>query len=141
MNSKLLWVIFIICTVFTLSTFGNNLPLNKQLKNRDAVVKSLLIGINSDNYGLRTSSAYLIGELKLSEAVIPLMRMLKNEIHEEARIMAALSLFKIGDARGIFAVKQAIRFDESQRVSKMCERLYCAYKSDLKNQEILLAGF
>jgi hypothetical protein len=35
--------------------------------------------------------------------------MLKNETNEEARIMAALSLYKIGDARGIFAVKQSIQ--------------------------------
>lgn len=141
MNRNLLWIIFIICTVFSLSTFGNNLPTKQQLKNRDAIVKSLLVGINSDNYGLKTSSAYMIGELKLSEAVIPLMKMLKNETHEEARIMAALSLFKIGDARGIFAVKQSIRFDESQRVSKMCERLYCAYIFGQNNQDLLLAGF
>lgn len=140
MSKKILWIVIFICTVLPLSTFGNNLSANQQLKNRDATVKSLVSGINSDNYGLRTSCAYLIGELKLSEAVIPLMRMLKNDVHEEARIMAALSLFKIGDARGIFAVKQAIRFDASQRVSKMCERLYICYRIDLKSQEVLLAG-
>lgn len=117
----------LIILLFTISAFGNQAPANTQLKNRDTVVKSLLIGINSDNYGLRTSSAYVIGELNLSEAVIPLMRMLRNETNEEARIMAALSLYKIGDARGIFAVKQAIRFDESPRVRKMCERIYYSY--------------
>lgn len=141
MKNKLLWIMFIICTVFTFSTFGNNLPTSKQVKHRDAVVKSLLNGISSDNYGLRTSAAYQIGELQLSEAVIPLMRMLKNESHEEARIMAALSLFKIGDARGIFAVKQAIHFDESSRVSKMCEKLYFAYLTKQTDNEMLLAGY
>lgn len=130
MNQKLLWIIIIICTVFTFSTFGKNLLTSNQIRNKDVVVKSLLQGIFSDNYGLRTSAAYQIGELQLSEAVIPLMRMLRNESHEEARIMAALSLYKIGDARGIFAVKQAIRFDESLRVSKMCERLYSAYLTE-----------
>ncbi len=52
------------------------------------------------------------------------MRMLRNAEPEDARIMAALSLIKIGDARGIYAVKQAIRFDESERVRKMCAIFY-----------------
>lgn len=87
-------------------------------------VSSLLTGINSDNYGLRTSAAFLSGKFHLSEAVIPLMKMLRNAGQEDARIMAALSLIKIGDARGIYAVKQAIRFDESERVRKMCAIFY-----------------
>jgi hypothetical protein len=37
--------------------------------------------------------------------------------------MAALSLFKIGDERGLFAVKQAIKFDDNDQVKKMCEIL------------------
>lgn len=141
MKKKHMWIIFIVCLVFTISAFGNNLSVREQLKNRKAVVKSLLQGVYSENYGLRTSAAYQLGELQLSEAVIPLMKMLRNENNEEGRIMAALSLFKIGDARGIFAVKQAIRFDKSLRVSKMCERIYSAYLTEQTDHETLLAGF
>lgn len=141
MNIRPFWIILIICTVFSFSTFGEQPPTGKQLKNRKAVVKSLLIGLASENYGLRTSAAYMTGELQIKEAVIPLLRMLKSEPNEEARIMAAVSLFKIGDARGIFAVKQAIRFDESSRVSKMCEKIYHCYCSEKQNDEILVAGF
>jgi hypothetical protein len=43
------------------------------------------------------------------------------------RIIAALSLYKIGDSRGIFAIRQAIKFDESKRVSKLCDKFYRAY--------------
>lgn len=140
MNKKPYWIICIICTVFTISFFSNQSQASEQLKNREAVVKSLLIGINSENYGLRTSSAYMIGELNITEAVIPLMRMLKSETNEEARIMAAVSLFKIGDARGIFAVKQAIRFDPSARVSRMCEKIYNSYRQAESINEVVLAG-
>ena len=65
--------------------------------------------------------------LKSDEAVIPLMKILKNDENEEARIMAALSLLKIKDSRGIFAIKQAIQFDESERVRKMCSIFYQDY--------------
>jgi len=135
--------LIVTCVIFSVSIFGHQLPTNKTLTNKDAVIKSLLTGINSDNYGLRASSAYLIGELNISEAVIPLMKMLRNEKQDEARIMAALSLYKLGDSRGIFAIKQAIRFDESERVRKMCEKIYGTYITDRysNSDETILAGF
>lgn len=136
-------IALLVLMIFTVSTFGNNLPTTSELRNREAVVKSLLMGIKSDNYGLRTSAAYMVGELKISEAVIPLLRMLRNEKSEEARIMAAVALFKIADARGIYAIKQSIRFDDSPRVSKMCEKIYSCYCNEKNTQELLLtaAGF
>jgi hypothetical protein len=43
--------------------------------------------------------------------------------------MAALALYKIGDARGLYAIKQAIRFDDSERVRNLCTKFYKAYLS------------
>jgi HEAT repeat protein len=85
------------------------------------------MGVNSDNFGLRTGSAFMLGELKCEKGVIPLMRMLKSEEREDARIVAALALLKIGEPRGIFAIKQAIRFDDSQRVRRLCANFYHSY--------------
>jgi hypothetical protein len=94
----------------------------------DNTVESLIIGINSENLGLRSSSVYMVGELQLSEAVIPLLRILHNEENEELRIAAALALYKIGSPVAINAVKQAIRFDDSERVSKLCANFYNEYR-------------
>jgi hypothetical protein len=55
------------------------------------------------------------------------MKLLHNSSSEELRILAALSLYKIGDSRGIYAIKQSIKFDESKRVQRMCEIFYKAY--------------
>jgi hypothetical protein len=95
--------------------------------NRDIVVENLLNGINSENVGLISSSAYFLGELKSSEAVIPLLKILKSDANEELRIMAALSLIKIGDGRGVYAVKQQVKFDSSERVRKLCQGFYNDY--------------
>jgi hypothetical protein len=38
--------------------------------------------------------------------------------------MAALSLFKIGDSRGIYAIKKSAESDESETVKKMCTIFY-----------------
>ncbi len=90
-------------------------------------VQSLLIGLQSGNTGLKTSSAYLLGELKITDAIIPLMRVLKNCNCEEARIAAALALYKIGTPTSIFAVKRAGIFDGSKRVKKLATNFYFDY--------------
>ncbi|MGQ9642957.1 MAG: HEAT repeat domain-containing protein [Ignavibacterium sp.] len=105
-------------------SFGINNPSKKSLVSREMIIKNLLVGVKSDNYGLRTSSAFLLGEFQADDAVIELLGMLHKEESDDARIMAALSLLKIEDARGIYAIKQAVKFDTSERVRKICEKFY-----------------
>jgi len=93
---------------------------------RAKVAKNLIANLSSENKGVRESSAFMLGELKIEEGVVPLMALLHNDPSESSRIVAALSLSKIGAARGTFAVKQAVRFDESKRV-----RLVCAWFANL----------
>jgi len=96
-------------------------------KANETCYQTLLSGVTSDNDGLRAGCAYMLGEVACDKGVIPLLKILHNDKREEARIVAALSLYKIGDSRGIFAIKQAIRFDESDRVRRLCEKFYLAY--------------
>ncbi|MBK7497796.1 MAG: HEAT repeat domain-containing protein [Ignavibacteriales bacterium] len=127
--------IFLNCLLvisISISSFGfiKQIPAKVNNYNRDLVIENLLNGVNSGNHGLRMSSAYFLGEIKADEAVIPLMKILKNDQNEEARIMAALSLLKIGDLRGLFAIKRTIQFDDSERVKKMCSIFYQDYISN-----------
>lgn len=103
---------------------------------REKVAKNLINNLNSDNKGVRESSAFMLGELRYEEGVIPLMAILHDDPNESSRIVAALSLSKIGAARGTFAVKQSVRFDESQRVRLVCAWFANMY-SDPKPFEII----
>jgi hypothetical protein len=94
-------------------------------------ILSLMLGLRSENPGLKSSCIYMIGELNISGAVIPLMKILNEDKNEELRIAAALALYKIGTPIAIHAVKQSIRFDESERVSRLCASFYHEY---LKNK-------
>lgn len=114
-------------------SFGMNNPVKKSLVSIEMIIKNLLVGVKSDNYGLRTSSAFLLGEFQADESVIELLGMLHNEESDDARIMAALSLLKIEDERGIFAIKQAVKYDNSERVRKICEKFYNHYLEKNKN--------
>jgi hypothetical protein len=93
---------------------------NKVMQKSAESEVNYLVGVKSDNFGLKVSSAYYLGEMKSEKAVIPLMEILRSDTSASARIMAALSLYKIGDARGLHAIKQAIQFDSDEQVKKMC---------------------
>jgi HEAT repeat protein len=73
---------------------------------------------------LKSSAAQILGDIKSDKAVIPLMKILKSSDDENLRIVAALSLYKIQNPMGMFAVRQAIRFDESTRVRNLCLKFY-----------------
>ncbi len=133
MKNVLLVIALVFVAAFSDSSLGSNSPVKKSAINRDVIIKNLMVGIKSANYGLRTSSALLLGEFKADEAVIELLSMLHKEDTEDARIVAALSLLKINDSRGIFAIKQAIRFDKSNRVKRMCEKFYQHYLESKMN--------
>jgi len=121
-----IFVVFITTVVLSSSVFASG-PINSKSNVNLAVIENnLMSGLTSDNFGLRMSSAYYLGEYKTEKAVIPLIKMLHSEKEESARIQAALSLIKIGNAKGIFMVKQAAKFDESQRVRNLCNKFYNA---------------
>jgi HEAT repeat protein len=93
----------------------------------EACFATLQQGLNSDNAGLIAGCTYMLGEVRCQRSIISLLDMLHNSDSEELRILAALSLYKIGDSRGIYAIKQSIKFDESRRVQRMCEIFYKVY--------------
>jgi hypothetical protein len=94
---------------------------------KDIVVTNLMNGLVSQNRGLKESAAFMLGEEKATRAVVPLMQMLRGGEEESSRIVAALSLCRIGDPRGVYAVKQAAKFDESERVRTLCAWFYNQY--------------
>lgn len=106
----------------------------------EACFETLQQGLTSDNLGVQAGCAYMVGELCCQRSVVCLLKLLRSSPSEELRILAALSLYKIGDSRGIYAIKQAIRFDESERVSRLCEKFYRAYLQDNFASEMLVAA-
>jgi hypothetical protein len=127
MKRQIVLFTFFLLVAFPFLTYAQVTVQDQLSAKKDCVKKSLLLGVESENLGLQSCAAYMLGEFCCDEAVVPLLNILHNSSYEEMRIMAALSLYKIGDSRGIFAIRQAIRFDESERVRKVCDRFYRAY--------------
>jgi HEAT repeat protein len=129
---------FFLLVAFPFLAYAQSTAYTQTFVKKDCVKKSLLLGVESENLGLQSCAAYMLGEFCCDEAVVPLLKILHNSPYEEMRIMAALSLYKIGDSRGIYAIRQAIKFDDSKRVRKLCDKFYRAY---LQAEEKLVASF
>ena len=110
----------------SVKSYSQNIPPIKSVT-QEQIVETLMMGMNTCNKGLCAGCTYMAGELCCEKSVIPLMSILHNAPCEELRILAALSLTKIGDSRGIYAVKRAIEFDDSKRVQRICSIFYRAY--------------
>jgi len=119
--------VLVLLAAYTALAAGEDKYAGLTKEGYDAAVSNLMIGLKSDNQGLKESCAFMLGELKAAEAVVPLMGMLRSEEPEGCRIVAALALCRIGDERGVFAVKRAVKFDESQEVAQKCAWFYEQY--------------
>ena len=135
LNSKIVLILLLSLSVIT---FASNSNTDDKY---EIIEKNLLIGLNSDNIGLKISSAYFLGEIKSDKAVFPLMKILKNSTSEEERLIAALSLSKIQSATGMFAVKQRIKFDDSERVQRLCKIFYNNYKLNEIDSDVIVEPF
>ena len=124
--------LMVLLLVLSSTTFAGDDKSEADVK--ESTIASLMEGLTSDNLGLKASCAYMLGELKVTEAIIPLMRILHNNVNEELRISAALALYKIGTPISIYAVKQAGRFDESTRVNKLAQNFYTEYLREKLNK-------
>lgn len=134
--NRLLTVLLVL--VFSITSFASATVTEEKYKQ---IEDNLLVGISSDNLGLQVSCAYFLGEMQSDRAVIPLMRMLKSGNTEEQRIIAALSLAKIKSERGLFAIKQRIKFDDSERVQRICEIFYTNYIVNELEGDIIVEPF
>jgi HEAT repeat protein len=126
---NLRWTVVFTIVAFSVlasSVFAANAPY-KSANLKENAINSLLTGVESENLGLKTSSALMLANIECPKAVIPLLRMLKSDPNEQARMTAAYALYQLKDQRGLFAIKQAVRFDDSNKVKRLCWMLYKEY--------------
>jgi hypothetical protein len=117
----LLALLLVIGYVIPAAARESVLPSNA---NKTLIEDNLFIGLAYDNLGLQRGCALMLGEIQSKRAVIPLMNVLHNNADENMRIAAAWALCKIGDARGVYAVKMAVKYDECTKVQATCAWYY-----------------
>jgi HEAT repeat protein len=103
------------------------------------IEKNLVLAMESSSPSLQASAALVLKQVKtnvpeygFSSAIIPLMRILKDEQKEaNVRIAAALSLQDLKSERGDFAIQRTAQFSDNGRVKHICSWLtYQRLKED-----------
>ena len=124
---KTFWMTFFVCicalTVITLAQ--TPAEMTKVGFSSEQIEENYLRGLNSDVSGLQVSCAYFLGEMKSSKAVLPLMKMFRDKNSAPGqKIMAAWSLMKIGDERGLYLIKCEADNPECDYLRCFAEYLY-----------------
>ena len=112
----------VIFAVLALTTLGNAQDGTRVYS--ENAVKNLIIGINSNNEGLSRSSIYYAGKDKVAEAVGALVEKMWKEKNPNTRILIALSLYQIGDFKGLEAVKEQAVKDSNEKVKKVSALIF-----------------
>ena len=119
-------VIFFSAFVLITATFAQAPPAPRSAEKSDIIESNYIAGLESDNYGLKVSSAFFLGESGTERAVIPLLKML-NEEDPGQKFVAAWSLLKIGDKRGVYRVKMESKRSDSEYMRVILDYLYKDY--------------
>ena len=137
---KALTKLFVV--LFSVSLFSSSILADQWPDIPDAykakyeqIEANLLVGLKSDNIGLRLSCAYYLGEIKSQKSLIPLLALLRDNNTDEERIMAALALAKIDSKKGLYAVRRVGELDNNPRLRKLCCRFYNAAINQEKFEE------
>ena len=80
--------------------------------------------LDDENVGRRWSAVQLLGERRVTEAVEPLIELLRGDEEYSVRFSAAVSLLKIGDVRALPALKRAAQRDRSKTVRHIAAVAY-----------------
>jgi len=124
---KILSIVLISALLFSATTFAGQ-EIDPVVKAKFKIIEAnLLVGLKSDNEGLRISCAYFLGEMKSEKSVIELMQILRDDESYAARIVAALSLIKIGNTQAVYMVQRTSLFNEFEGVRKMSEKFYLSH--------------
>ena len=93
--------------------------------------------MNSSNRGVAQHAIYMAGYYKFLWTVDPLINILNDSSKEDdTRILAAYSLFMIGDEKGLLAIRIASISSSNYMVQGTCNFIFNDY--DFKNNRSVL---
>ena len=128
-SKKMLVAVTFIALLFTTVLNAQKTITKTELKQK-RMIGNLVNGINSDNEGLKRSAIYYAGKYKVEESVDALVDQLEMETSTENKYLISLSLYLIGDDKGIEAVKKVAAFDNAPRAKRLAAAVYYEYLLD-----------
>lgn len=120
----------LVCAAAAYGGDGVNGRTERQNAILSAAEINLALTVNKVDGDFLESVIYSIADIKrtysdkdMDLVVIPLMRVLRNHTDSNFRILAAMALAELGHDTGLYAIKEAARFDENKTVRHICLNL------------------
>jgi hypothetical protein len=126
-------VIMLVC-VFAASVSAQKMG-QKKYELKENAIKSLILGISHENEGVRKSSIYYSGIYMIRETVDALIEQLEREKVPSTRVLIILSLYMIGEQKGLDAIYKTAFIDSDPKVRRMCN----AISTEIKKAKDLMA--
>ena len=105
--------------IFAFNALGNGTTKTQEGEIPEAAIKSLAMGIESGNLGVKKSCIYLAGFYEIKELVKPLTEQLAKETNTGTKILIVLALYKIGDPKAREAVQELVNNDVDPTVKDL----------------------
>ena len=90
----------------------------------DIAKANILNGIQSDNYGIKMSSIYLVGKYKITDLSKELVKEMTVSENDEVCQMLVWSLYQIGDESCCNEMRTIIENHPSEKIKSFCESMY-----------------
>ena len=121
-NSFVMEVILILLAtlISTSVTLGQNVREKRAIAN-------LIVGINSENEGVRKASIYFSGKYQFDHTTDALIKQLNVELNPSIRISIALALYKIGNEKGLEAICNCTSMENDGHVRRIYEAIVEEY--------------
>lgn len=121
----------IISMILSVSTSAQDLTT---LNFNEKTIGNLVMGISSDNYGLKRSSIYYAGKYRVAEVADVLLEEMKKSDDTNTKCLMAVALYKIKDDRAMEYIVKLARYSTDHKLRKTCKaiaELYTVEKSEI----------
>ena len=119
-------LVAIIFVLLVTDTFGQNQKISDLSKHKYAL-QNLVIGIHSENEGVRESSIYFAGQYRFIDTEDALIEQLKVEKDSDIKVLIGLALFRMNSEKGMNELQMLTKKDSNPRVRRMSQAIYNEY--------------
>ena len=131
---KLYFVLIAILFFFLVSESIGQTKMVSEMTKQKYALQNIIMGIHSENEGVRESSIYFAGKYRFIDTEDALISQLKVEEDSDLKILIGLALFRMNSEKGMKELLTLAVKDEDSRVKRMSQAIYNEYYANFTNR-------
>jgi hypothetical protein len=131
---KLQYLLVAILLVLLVSESSGQNKQISDLSNHKYALQNLVMGIHSENEGVRESAIYLAGKYRFVETENELIKQLKMEKEADIKVLIGLALFRMNSEKGMNELQVLSEKDSNSKVRRMSKAIFNEYVVNYTNR-------